>query len=88
MPALLQPDPVPPEFTEMRARHDVAYASVCQRVFRHAAVGVLRMTSSTFKIADAPETSMVVYTPADAETREGIAWPLAHPGASPVDHTH
>jgi transcriptional regulator with XRE-family HTH domain len=77
-----------PEFAEMWARHDVAYASVYQRVFRHAAVGVLRMTSSTFKIADSPETSMVVYTPEDAETREGIAWLLAHPGASPVDHTH
>ncbi|MEV0404496.1 helix-turn-helix transcriptional regulator [Actinoallomurus sp. NPDC050550] len=77
-----------PEFAEMWAAHDVAVPSTRVKVFRHASVGVIRLSVVNFAVNATPETRMAVYTPADAESRERIQWLIDHPGAPAVDHVH
>jgi transcriptional regulator with XRE-family HTH domain len=77
-----------PEFAEMWAAHDVAVPTTRVKVFRHAAVGEIRLSVVNFTVVATPETRMAVYTPVDERTREGIDWLIAHPGAPAVDHTH
>jgi transcriptional regulator with XRE-family HTH domain len=78
------------EFEEMWAAQDVALPTTRVKIFRHAAVGEVRMSVVSFAVLATPETRMAVYTPADAESRERLDWLIEHPEAPAVDpaHTH
>jgi transcriptional regulator with XRE-family HTH domain len=62
-----------PEFAQMWARHDVAGSSTRTKHFLHPAVGVIRFTTTSLAVADMPECRLVVFTPADDESRARIA---------------
>jgi len=57
------------EFAAMWAKQDVAKAASHLKIFRHPLYPRLPMTSTSFAIQSAPGTRMIVYTPADVETR-------------------
>lgn len=69
-------------------RQDVAAHSARHKIFRHAAVGERRMSATELSAMGMPEARIVVYTPADEQSRERIARLPAEPGLPPVDHTH
>ena len=77
-----------PEFERMWASHDVAVPTTRVKVFRHAAVGEVRLSVVSFAVVTTPETRMAVYTPDDAESRERLDWLIAHPEAPAVDPAH
>lgn len=77
-----------PEFNELWAHQQVAAPGSMEKIFRHQAVGELRMTTTSLYVVTAPDTRIVVYAPQDEQTRERIAWLRAHPGLPPADHTH
>ncbi len=77
-----------PMFAEMWARQQVAAPGTLRKHFRHQAVGDIRMTTTSLSIVSAPETRIVVYTPADDESRERIAWLRDHPEAPATNHVH
>jgi transcriptional regulator with XRE-family HTH domain len=58
-----------PEFATMWATQDVARNASHLKVFRHPLYPKLPMISTSFAIQAAPGLRMVVYTPADVETR-------------------
>ena len=59
------------EFAELWARHEVAEYLPAIRTFIHPDAGSLTFTSSELQVP-APETQLVVYTPADDETRKQL----------------
>lgn len=59
---------VSPLFAGLWASGDVAEPGPRVKVFRHEAVGELRMTSTSLSIDGMPECRIVVYTPDDEET--------------------
>jgi transcriptional regulator with XRE-family HTH domain len=61
-----------PEFAEMWARHDVARPGTRVKHFRHPVAGELRLASTSLAVSDMPEHRIVVYTPADDETRRRL----------------
>jgi transcriptional regulator with XRE-family HTH domain len=77
-----------PEFAEMWAAHDVAVPTTRVKVFRHAAVGEVRVSVVNFAVVATPETRMAVYTTVDQESRERLDWLIEHPDAPAVDHAH
>jgi transcriptional regulator with XRE-family HTH domain len=77
-----------PEFEEMWAAQDVAVPSTRVKVFRHYAVGEVRLSVVSFGVVATPETRMTVYTTADEESRERLDRLLAHPDAPAVDPVH
>lgn len=77
-----------PEFARLWARQDVAAHSIRHKIFRHAAVGEVRMSATNLTAMGMPEGRLVVYTPEDEESRQRIAWLMANPGLPVVDHTH
>jgi transcriptional regulator with XRE-family HTH domain len=79
---------VSPRFEELWARQQVASPGSIEKVFRHAAVGEIRMTTMSLYVVAVPDTRIVVYTPNDDESRERIAWLRAHPEAKASNHTH
>ncbi|MEU7884006.1 helix-turn-helix transcriptional regulator [Microbispora bryophytorum] len=68
-----------PEFARMWAMHEVARPGVRVKLFRHSAVGLIRLTSTSMALAAPPEARVVVYTPMDDESRQRIDWLAAHP---------
>jgi transcriptional regulator with XRE-family HTH domain len=60
------------EFAQMWARHDVARPGARTKVFRHPVGGLLRLQSTSLAVADMPECRIVVYTPVDDATRDGL----------------
>jgi transcriptional regulator with XRE-family HTH domain len=60
---------VSPVFASLWAAHDVGQPRTRVKIFRHAVVGEVRLTSSTFTPATTPETRLVVYSPRDESTR-------------------
>jgi transcriptional regulator with XRE-family HTH domain len=58
-----------PEFAELWARHEVASPASHVKHFMHPRAGLLRLLSTSLAVADMPEARIVVYTPADEETR-------------------
>lgn len=77
-----------PESATLWARQDVAAHSTRHKIFRHAAVGEVRMSATNLSAMGMPEARIAVYTRADEQSRERIARLLAEPGLPPVDHTH
>jgi transcriptional regulator with XRE-family HTH domain len=58
------------EFAELWARHEVAEFQPRVRTFIHPDAGPLTFTTSELQVPATPETRIVVYTPADDETRK------------------
>ncbi|MCZ4124116.1 helix-turn-helix transcriptional regulator [Streptomyces sp. H39-S7] len=61
-----------PEFAQMWARGDVASPGSRLKVFRHASVGLINLTSVSLAIDGMTEHRIVVYTPADDTSRAQI----------------
>jgi transcriptional regulator with XRE-family HTH domain len=57
------------EFTELWARHEVSEFRPRLRTFIHPQAGPLSFTMSELQVPATPETRLVVYTPADNDTR-------------------
>ncbi|GAB2817956.1 helix-turn-helix transcriptional regulator [Actinoallomurus bryophytorum] len=76
------------EFREMWAAQDVAVPTTRVKVFRHAAVGEVRLSVVSFAVVATPETRMAVYTTVDQESRERLDWLIEHPEAPAVDPAH
>ena len=72
----------------MWAAHDVAVPTTRVKVFRHAAVGEVRVSVVNFAVVATPETRMAVYTTVDQESRERLDWLIEHPDAPAVDPAH
>ena len=62
-----------PHFARLWEAHDVASPVTYLKVFRHPAFPRLVMTSTSLGILAVPCTRIVVYTPADEETRTAIS---------------
>ncbi|MFI6519387.1 helix-turn-helix transcriptional regulator [Spirillospora sp. NPDC050679] len=77
-----------PEFARLWATQDVAGPETRTKVFRHAAVGEITTRATSFDVAAAPSTRMIVYRPADPESRKRVEWLVDNPGLAAVDHTH
>ena len=77
-----------PEFAEMWAAQDVAVAATRVKHFRHAAVGDIAMSVTTFGVTEAPGLRMTVYTPVDDASRGRVEQLLTDPAAPPADHEH
>jgi transcriptional regulator with XRE-family HTH domain len=79
------------EFSAMWAKQDVAHTVSLEKVFRHPLYPRLPMTSTSFAIQSAPGTRMVVYTPADDDTRRAMERLVAGEGTGarwPCDDAH
>ncbi|MBV9450447.1 MAG: helix-turn-helix domain-containing protein [Streptosporangiaceae bacterium] len=61
-----------PEFARMWATQDVAYPASYTKVFRHPLHDKLLMTSTSLSVQGCPGARMVIYTPADAGTRQAM----------------
>jgi hypothetical protein len=61
-----------PEFAELWARHEVAKPESSTKHFMDPDAGLLRLRTTSLAVADMPEARIVVYTPADDETRERL----------------
>ncbi|WP_236572850.1 MmyB family transcriptional regulator [Streptomyces sp. GS7] len=57
------------EFARLWAGGDVAPHARRMKVIRHASVGEVRLVSTSLVVGAVPETRIVVYTPADEESR-------------------
>ncbi|GIH80296.1 transcriptional regulator [Planobispora longispora] len=77
-----------PEFARMWDTHDVARPGSRMKIFQHSVAGLIRTVSTSMTLASPPETRMVVYTPADDESRERIAWLRANLEVPTPDHVH
>jgi hypothetical protein len=60
------------EFAELWARHEVAEFQPSIRTFVHPDAGPLTFTTSELQASAAQEARLVVYTPADDETRKRL----------------
>ena len=69
-----------PHFARLWDEHDVASPVTYLKVFRHPAYPRLVMTSTSLGILAVPCARIVVYTPADEETRTAISKLLAGDG--------
>ncbi|MFJ4657747.1 helix-turn-helix transcriptional regulator [Nocardia sp. NPDC088792] len=77
-----------PEFAAMWSVHDVAAPVNRIKVYRHASAGDIAVSVTAFALLGAPETRMVVYTPATDEDLKRVEWLIAHPDAHQADHIH
>ena len=62
-----------PEFEKAWAAHDVAQPASVMKVFRHAGVGLITATSTSFAVQAVPGARMLVYTPADEPSKQALA---------------
>jgi transcriptional regulator with XRE-family HTH domain len=60
------------EFADLWARHEVANCEPRVITYEHPQAGLLRMTVSELEFTELPETRVVVYTPADADSRDRL----------------
>jgi transcriptional regulator with XRE-family HTH domain len=58
-----------PDFARMWARHDVARPGVRVKQFLDPRAGLLRMVTTSLAVTEMPECRVIIYTPADDETR-------------------
>ncbi len=61
-----------PEFAQLWTRHEVASPGSRTKHLLHPQAGLLRLRSTSLAVADMPEARIVVYTPADDETRRRL----------------
>jgi transcriptional regulator with XRE-family HTH domain len=60
------------DFARMWARHDVARVGVRIKHFLDPRAGLLRFITTSFAVTEMPECRIIVYTPADDETRAAM----------------
>jgi transcriptional regulator with XRE-family HTH domain len=60
------------EFADMWARHDVARPGARIKHFLDPRAGLLRIITTSLAVTEMPECRIIVYTPADDETRERL----------------
>jgi transcriptional regulator with XRE-family HTH domain len=77
-----------PDFVELWAQQQVATPASMDKAFRHGAVGIIRMTSTSLHLSARPDTRITVFTPRDEESRERMEFLRTHPGIPHTDHTH
>jgi transcriptional regulator with XRE-family HTH domain len=77
-----------PDFARLWEQRDVAAHSTRLKIFRHAAVGEVRMAATNLTAPGMPEARVVVYTPKEPADRERIEWLLANPGLPAAAHEH
>jgi transcriptional regulator with XRE-family HTH domain len=77
-----------PHFAQLWAQQQVAAPASLQKVFRHRAVGEIRMRSTSLSVTSMPEARIVVFTPQDEESGERMEWLRTHPGIPHTDHVH
>jgi transcriptional regulator with XRE-family HTH domain len=77
-----------PVFAQMWAQQQVAAPGPMRKVFKHAAVGEIRATTTSLGVSGSPENRIVVYRADDEESRAKFAWLRAHPDAKPTMHDH
>ncbi|GAA1971292.1 helix-turn-helix transcriptional regulator [Kitasatospora viridis] len=75
-------------FRQLWESQQVAPATTVLKVFRHQAVGEIRVKASYLTMPGSPEVYMVVYTPEGRLDRERLEWVTAHPDAPVADHEH
>ncbi|WP_327069231.1 helix-turn-helix transcriptional regulator [Kitasatospora sp. NBC_01302] len=75
-------------FRELWATQQVAPPTTTLKVFRHAAVGEIRVQAAYLTMPGSPELYLVAYTPERPVDQERMAWITANPGAPVVDHQH
>lgn len=79
---------VSPRFRELWDLQQVAAPAGTLKRLKHPSVGELRMTTSVFAVLSAPGARMLVYVPADEETRRRVSWLREHPEAGVATHAH
>ena len=77
-----------PAFADLWARQRVASPVVLRKRYRHRAVGEIRIVTTTLNVTAVPDARILVYTPADEQSRERVAWLRAHPEAAANYHDH
>jgi MmyB-like transcription regulator ligand binding domain len=61
-----------PAFAKTWAAHDVAQRTSYSKHFRHATLGAINVTSTSFAITAVPGARLVVYTPDDEHSKNAI----------------
>ena len=67
-----------PEFARLWTRHEVASPGSRTKHLLHPVAGLLRLRSTSLAVADMAEARIVVYTPADEETRQRLPLTRRH----------
>jgi transcriptional regulator with XRE-family HTH domain len=62
-----------PAFAEAWAAHDVAQPTVMMKNLRHAGVGPIAVSSTSFAVQAMPGARMTVYTPVDDSSKKAVA---------------
>jgi transcriptional regulator with XRE-family HTH domain len=76
-----------PLFAAVWSRQQVARPSTFEKIYRHPAVGEIRVSTTSLNLNEVPDSRILVLTPQDELTRERIAWLRANPGAAALDHS-
>jgi hypothetical protein len=66
----------------------VAWPASVDKVYRQAAIGEIRMATTSLYVTTIPDARLVVHTPRDEESRERVAWLRANPKAVLFYHDH
>ena len=74
-------------FTELWAQQHVATPASVDKHYWHAAVGEIRMRTTSFYLTAVPDARVIVYTPQDEASRERVAWLRENPEAQ-ITHHH
>jgi transcriptional regulator with XRE-family HTH domain len=75
-----------PRFAAMWARQDVAEPTSHVKIYRHSAVGEVRLAATALSVTGMPEARLSVFTPLDDETQTRLDWLMAHPEAPVCAH--
>jgi transcriptional regulator with XRE-family HTH domain len=62
-----------PSFAATWAAHEVAQPASYTKVFRHPGLGLITTTSTSFAVQAIPGARMVIYAPADEQSRAAVA---------------
>ena len=77
-----------PAFTDLWARQHVAAPMTMRKRYRHRAVGEIGIMATALHVTAVPDARIMVYTPADEQSRERVAWLRDHPEAAANYHDH
>lgn len=66
------------EFAAMWETQDVAEPGPREKLFRHAAVGLMSFRTTSLNVSQSPETRMIVYTPTNERTRSAVIWLMSY----------
>ena len=75
-----------PHFARLWEQHGVSSVQSLTKKFRNPYVGLLRLDVTMSRLAPAPGTRLMVYTPSDAQTRRRLDELAAIISAQPVEN--